>query len=523
MNKTTTVRALGVCTASTLLITACSSGATTGNSKSTNQGPKNGGSLVIDRDQDAKSMNNILTFDNRSIFVQEQIMQTLFTVTKNGKSTKPLLAKSYHVSKDKKTYKVKLKKGIEFSTGKPMTSKDVKFSIDQDTKHAKDGWGFINSAIRKVETPNKHTVKFTLKHPWAPFIADLSLFSNAVVPYNYDGKSMKQFYKAPIGTGPFKWGEWKHGNYLKIVKNNNYWEKGLPHLDSVTWKVVPDDNTRKLQTTGGQADIDEYPGWSILNSEKNSQTVNAKTFPATEIDSLAFNENVKPFQDVHVRRAIAAMINRKAMIKAVLLGNGKVANSSLMPGVPFYDKNTPGITHNPKLAKAELKKSSVPHGFSTSLLIHSGDSDEEKVAEIIQQDLKKYGIKVKIKKQDPTATHKQQAQMNYKMTFSVWTMDIPDPDQWTSFMINPHGSSKSVYTGYDNPKAVKLNKKAQVEVNKQKRAKLYKKLQAVVAHDEHIAPLYYPPYGYLVSKTVHKFHVTPLGNYPLKGVWKQKK
>jgi peptide/nickel transport system substrate-binding protein len=499
-------------------------GGSTSNASSGSGGGKvvRGGDLTMARAQDAKSMNNILTFDNTSIFIFEQIMQPMFTVTANGKDTKPLLAKGYKISKDKKTYTITLKPGIEFSNGKPMTSKDVKFSIDQDTKYAKTGWGFINSAIKKVEAPSKDTVVVKLKHPWAPLIADLALFSNAVVPANYGGKTMKQFYKAPVGTGPFKWDEWKRGQFLKLVANTNYWQKGKPYLDSVTFKVVPDSNTRKLQVQGGQVDIDEYPDWSTFKSLSSAIGVTAKTFPSTELYYVAFNEHRKPFSDVHVRRAISAMLDRKAMVKAVLFGHGEPANSLLMPGVPFYQKSTPGITKNDKLAKQELAKSSVPNGFSTTLLIPSGDASELSVAQIIQDDLKPYHINVKIRQLDPTANHNAQQADKFDMAISAWTMDIPDPDEWVNFAINPHAGSKSAYTFYSNPTVSKLNSAAEQEIDKGKRAKLYNKIQDITAKQAPFAYLYYVPYAYAISKKVHNFHVTPLGNYPLGAVWKSK-
>ncbi|HET7387381.1 MAG TPA: ABC transporter substrate-binding protein [Nocardioidaceae bacterium] len=509
------------------VLSACSnSGAQQGQSQTGSESqagaPVRGGDLTIARAQDAKSMNNILTFDNTSIFIFEQIMEPLFTVTPDGSATKPLLAKDYKVSSDKKTYTIQLKKGIKFSNGKEMTSDDVKFSIDQDTKHADTGWGFINSAIKQVEAPSKYTVVIKLKHPWAPLIADLALFSNAIIPNNYGGKTMKEFYQAPVGTGAFKWGEWKRGQYLKLVANHDYWQKGKPYLDSVTFKVVPDSNTRKLQVQGGQADIDEYPDWSSFKSLGSSSDVTAKTFPSTELDYLAFNEDRTPFQDVHVRRAISAMIDRQAINKAVLFGHGTPANSLLMPGVPFYQKSTPGIMQNKTLAKNELAKSSVPNGFSTTLMIPSGDASKLSTAQIIQSDLKPYGIKVQIKQLDPTANHNAQQNMQYDMALSAWTMDIPDPDEWTKFAVDPDGGAKSAFTDYRSSKAIKLNREAEQEVDRGNRAKLYDQLQDVVAHDAPFAFLYYAPYAYAISNNVHGFHVTPLGNYPLMGVWKSK-
>jgi peptide/nickel transport system substrate-binding protein len=224
---------------------------------------------------------------------------------------------------------------VKFSNGTPMTSADVKFSIDKASAAAK-GWGYINTAIKSVAAPTPSTVVVTLKYPWAPLLADLSLFSNGIVPANYGGQTETQFYNAPIGTGPFKSDYWHKGSALKLVRNPNYWQPGKPYLNSVTWTDVPSDNTRELQLKGGQAQIDEFPAWSTVASLKSTPNVAMNLFNSTRTDYLAFNELRKPFQDVHVRRAISLAVNRAALVKAVLFGNGKPANSLFPLQVPYY-------------------------------------------------------------------------------------------------------------------------------------------------------------------------------------------
>ncbi len=142
-----------------------------------------------------------------------------------------------------------------------------------------------------------------LKYAWAPLIADLSLFANGVVPANYGGKTKAAFYDAPVGTGPYVWDYWKKGQSLKLTANKNYWQKGKPYLSSVSWNVVPDANTRKLQVQGGQIDIDDTPDWSSFASLKAASGVNAETFPSTQINYIAFNQKRAPFNDVHIRTA----------------------------------------------------------------------------------------------------------------------------------------------------------------------------------------------------------------------------
>jgi len=477
-----------------------------------------GGDLVIGVAQDAVSMNATNTFDNNSIFIFEQIMQPLFTVTADGKSTQPLLATGYTMSPDQLTYTIKLRPDVKFSNGAPMTSADVKFSIDADTKTGDSGWGYINAAIDQVTAPDPSTVVVKTKYPWAPLIADLSLFSNAIVPNNYGGESAADFYTHPVGTGPFMWGEWQKGRSLKLVKNPNYWEAGLPHLNSVQWNVVPDDNTRMLQLQGGQIHIDALPTWSTMNALKQQPNINAQTFPSTELDYVALNEKKEPFGDVHIRRAISYAIDRKALVNTALFGQGTPANSLFMPGVPYYDPNTKGLQFDVAAAKAEMAKSSKPGGFTTTLAIKSGDSTEQTDAQIIQSELKDIGITVNIAQIDPTTQHAQVQSGDYEMAMSVWTMDIPDPDEWVTFAVNPNGGTHSAFTYYDNPAVIELAKQGQIQSDPAKRQKIYSDLQNQVAADAPLVWLYYVPYAYPSSTKVTGFSVTPLGNYPLQGV-----
>ena len=466
-------------------------------------------------------MNATTVFDNESIWIFEQIYQTLYTVTNDGKHVRPELATGYKVSPDNKTYTFTLRKGVEFSNGQPMTSADVKFSIDQARKASK-GWGYIDGAIKSVGAPNPSTVVIQLKYPWAPLLADLSLFSNGIVPNNYGGQSENTFYQHPIGTGPFKWGYWHKGSALKLVRNTHYWEKGKPYLNSVTWTYVANDNTRELQLKGGQAQIDQTPAWSTVASLKTTPGVHMYLFNSTQTNYLAFNEQVKPFQDVHVRRAISLAIDRNALVRAVLFGNGKPANSLFPPQVPFYQAATPGLQFNLTAAKAEMAKSSVPNGFTTTILVSSGFSDDQTVATILQSELKPLGINLKIQQLDPNTANTNQQNLKYDMTLTYWTMDIPDPDELATFALDPQSGARSFYTAYNNPTVVKATHQAEQTLTTTARQTLYNTVQAQSAADAFMAFLYYSPYPYATTSSVHGFYVTPLGNYHLENVWLSK-
>ncbi len=497
------------------------SGSGSGGSTASAGTPVKGGDLVIARTADSQSMNATTVFDNESIWIFEQMFQTLYTVTPNGKGVQPELATSYKVSADKKTYTFTLRSGVKFSTGQPMTSADVKFSLDQARAAAK-GWGYIDTAIKSVDAPSPSTVVVNLKYPWAPLLADLSLFSNGIVPKDYGGKSETDFYNAPVGTGPFKWGFWHKGSALKLVKNTNYWEPGKPYLNSVTWTDTPSDNTRELQLKGGQAQIDEFPAWSTVASLKSTPNVTMNLFNSTRTDYLGFNETAKPFQDVHVRRAISFAINRSALVKAVLFGNGRAANSIFPPQVPFYQASTQGLQYNLAQAKAEMAKSSVPNGFTTTILVSSGFSDDQTVATILQSELKPLGINLKIQQLDPNTVNTNQQSLKYDMTQTYWTMDIPDPDELATFALDPQSGARSFYTAYNNPTVVKDVHDAEKTLATSARQDLYNTVQSDAANDAFMAFLYNSPYAYATTSNVHGFYVTPLGNYHMENVWMSK-
>jgi len=519
MTRATRIRSVGVAAVAALALTACGGGSSSDSGAAGGGAPTEGGDLTIARQADILSMDKTTTFDNSSIYVMEQIMEPLFMVSQDGTEVEPWLASDYPMSDDKLTYTITLRDGVTFSNGDPMTAADVKFSIDEDTKTGADGWGFINAAIDTVEATDDSTVTIKLKYAWAPLLADLSLFSNGIIPKDYGGKTAEEFYTAPVGTGPFVWGEWKQGQYVKVTKNPDYWGDG-PHLDSVTWTVVPDANTRKLQLQGGQIDIDEFPDWSGFGTLKSTPGITATAFPSTRIDYIAFNEQRTPFEDVHVRRAIAYALDREAMVKTVLFGNGEAADSLLSPGTPYYAKNPDAPSFDLDKAKEELAQSSQPNGFSTSILINAGDPNQVSVAQIMQSQLKELGIDLKINSLDATAVRAARNAQDFDMIILGWTMDIPDPDEWTSFAVDPEGGSHSAYTSYDNPEVIALNKQAQAETDEAKRADLYEQLQAKVADDAFAAYLYYSPYAYAMSDKVSGFEVTPLGNYHLEDVSK---
>ena len=481
--------------------------------------PKRGGELRIARIEDSQSFDKTNVFQNESIWLTQQLMEQLYAVGRDGRTLKPWLATSHTVSNGGKRYTFRLREGVRFSNGQPMTAADVKFSLD-DARAQSKGWGFLDIAIKNVQVRDPQTVVINLKYRWAPFLADIALFSNAIIPKDFAGEKRAEFYKHPVGTGPFMWDKRVVGQSVTFKRNPYYWQKGKPYLDSVTWSFVSDQNTRELQLRGGQIEIDEFPPFNSIKKLNNTPGITMRLFPSTRTDYLLMNESYAPLADRNVRRAISYAIDRKSIVRSVLFGFGKPANSFMPPQVPFYDPNAPGIQYSMAKARAELAKSEFPEGFKVDLQVGAGEQVDNAIGQILQQSLKKLGITVTFKQVDTSTAFANIQERKYQLGFSYWTMDIADPDELVTFAVDAKGGgADSFFTGYNNPAVVKLSQQAQREVNVAKRRALYKQIQRIAAEDAFMGFLYYSPFRYAFSKKVHGFVVYPLGNYHLEDVW----
>ncbi len=480
-------------------------------------GPRYGGDLVFARNRDNTTLDPGAAVETDTIYVLDHIFETLFATSDDGASVEPWLASGYELSEDGMTWTVTLREGVMFSNGQPMTSADVQFSVQRAIDEA--AFGFILSAIESIETPDDMTVVFNTSFPWAPFLADLSVWAAGIMPADFAGMSAEEFFENPIGTGPFMFDEWVRGEYIRLVKNPNYWQEGKPYLDSVTWTQVPDENTRILQLEGGQAHIVQNVPLNLLDSLNERDGITATTFPATTVYWVSFNTTIAPFDDVHVRRAIAHAIDQDAIAGAALFGHGGPACSVISPAVPYHDPGTPCLETDMDMARAELAQSSAPDGFSAEYLV--GDqSPNLPIVEIIQAQLAPLGIDIEIRPIDPGQFYSTVSSFDYDMAFTGWTMDIPDPDQKISFMFDPElGGGDSYSTGYDNPEMIELVRAGQQTFDSDDRAQVYADIQALNASEVPFIPLVVLDAPFAWSDSVMGLWINPVGKRHLENVW----
>jgi glutathione transport system substrate-binding protein len=334
--------------------------------------------------------------DTLSQAMAKSFYEGLFGFDKDMKLI-PVLADSYAVSKDGLVYTIKLRKGIKFQDGTDFDAEAVKVNFDRVTNpenHLKR-YG-LYSIIAKTEAVDAHTARVTLKEPFSAFINDLAHPSGVMIsPAALQKWGSKGIAFHPVGTGPFKFVEWKQPDYLKVAKFDGYWRKGYPKVDSITWRSVVDNNSRAALMQTGEAQFTFPVPYELAGVLKAKPGIELVAAPSIVLRYLSMNTLQKPFDNPKVREAIAYAINKQALAKVAFNGYAAPADGVVPDAVEYSVKLGPW-PYDVAKAKKLLAEAGYPNGFETELWSAYNYSTAQKVSEFLQQQLAQVGIKAKI-------------------------------------------------------------------------------------------------------------------------------
>lgn len=408
----------------------------------------------------------------------------------------PDLAKSWEISDDGKTYTFHLRHDVKFQDGTPFNAKAVKFDFDrmlvEDNPYHDTGpfpLAFFFSAIKSTEVVDDYTVRFHLKHPFAPLLSDLAYPTGLLVSPTAVKKYGKKYGRHPVGTGPFEFVQWVENQKVVLKRNPDYWN-GAPKLKAVVFEPISDNNTRSVKMLSGGLDLMVgTPADMIQKFQSNSQfKVYSKAGP--HVWFLILNMKKGPFKDKRVRQAVNYAINKKALVSNLLQGTAVVADSPIAPAFSWaYDNSLKPYPYNPDKARKLIKEGGADGAKITFYVTEGGSGMLSPVAmgTAIQSDLNKVGLDVKIKTFEwNTYLNKVNAGLDNKadMAEMAWMTNSPDTLPYLTLRsdaVPDKGGFNSGY--YSNPKVDKLLEKARRITDRDKRAKLYKKVQEIVYKD----------------------------------------
>ena len=418
-----------------------------------------------------------------------------------------------------------LVKGAKFHDGTPITSEDVAFSIM--AIKANHPFKAMYAPVSGVDTPDPYTAVIRLSKPHPAILLCMSPVLCPIMPKHVYGTDpnirQNPANKAPIGSGPFKFVEWKPGDYIMLEKNKDFFIKGKPHVDRVIIKIIPDMNNRVMAVERGEVDampfFDSLREVKRLSGDKNLVVTNKGYAGIGSLDWVAFNTGKKPFDDVRVRQAAAYAIDRNFFAKVIMMGLVTPSATPITPFSPFYTKDVNMYDVNLEKAKKLLDEAGYPvkadgTRFTVTVDYAPGSPTTKMMAEYLKPQLAKVGIDAKIRISPDFGTWAERVS-NYN--FDITTDNVFN---WGDPVIGVHRtySSANIVKGvpfsntqqYRNPKVDAIMEQAASEVDNEKRAKLYKEFQQIVMND---VPIYF-----MTTTAYHTIYNKRAGNVPA-SIW----
>jgi peptide/nickel transport system substrate-binding protein len=516
--------------------------------------PVTGDWLVIHSMSDPEQLNPLTSNDSASSEVLGFIFEGLLTREPRTLELKPLIAEARpEISQDKLTYTFKIRKDVRFQDGRPVTGEDVLFSV----KAIK--CPFVNAPFLRVyfnslidaELIDPHTVRFVTKEPY--FLNESVLGGILLMPrHYYDPENLlerltvrdltgdpaklpseakkfadqfnRNFNRNPLGSGPYKFGGWKTGREIELMRNLNYWGNGKegidqPHLDRLKFRVVNNMDAALVRLKSGSLDFMEalQPVQVVrgTNSERFNREFKKYEYYAPTYTYIGWNNEHPIFRDKRVRQAMTYLTDRKQIVKSVLFDLGEVVDSHIYFFRPEYDKSLKSYPFDPQKALALLNEAGwrdsdgdgvldkvidgkkVPLRFE--IKVNSGNAVRKSVALVLLDELKKHGIAASVRELDWTIFLNDVKNHQFDAVVLGWQMSTTEPDAYQVWHSSQAANKGSNAISYKNARVDEILEAYRREFDAQKRIQMYKEFQEII-HDEQ-------PYTFLyVGKRVSAVH-----------------
>ena len=427
----------------------------------------------------------------------------------------PWVAERWEIP-DPKTYIFHLRKDVHFHDGKPLTSRDVKWTLDT----LRDG-SLISlktttyRLISQVDAPDDRTVILHLSEPDATLLYNLSDGAFGIVPYG----SAKQFNRFPVGSGPFRFVSQEPDSQVVLERNESYWGQHAK-IERVRLTIVPDATTRALELRKGSADISPSGSLSadMIGTLRHDPKLVVEQQPGTVLAYMTFNLRDPILKDVRVRQALAYAIDRAPMLHYLFGDQGRLADSVLPPQHWAYNGDVQHYAYDPQQANTLLDSAGYPrgkNGIRFHLLMKTSTEETTRLlAAVLQQQLRQVGIVLDIRSFEFATFYSDVLKGSFQLYSLRWIGGNEDPD---IFYYAFHSSSfppKHANRGYYvNPEIDRLIDEGRTTVDQQRRKQIYAQVQQILARDLPYINLWYFDNVVVHSRRVKNLLLNPPGNY----------
>ncbi|VTU36488.1 ABC transporter substrate-binding protein [Variovorax sp. PBL-E5] len=454
------------------------------------------GTAVLAIDADPPTLNLGTTTDFAAGDVSAKILEGLVWLDPQYEP-RPSLATQWTVSPDGKNYRFTLRKGVKWHDGRDFTSADVKYTLLEivGKLHPRAAPVFKSLGI-EVDTPDPGTVVIRLQKAYAPFLSQMTVFDAPILPRHvYEGSNVgtNPANQKPVGTGPFKFAEWKRGASIRLVRNDQYWDGDKPYLESIIFQIIPQAANRVPALQTGEVDelLDFYtpkPEVPRILADKNLNPRRGVNIPALYF--LMFNTQLPLFAKKEARHALAFAIDRQRLVKQVMNGIARPGAGAFGDGFKWlfndevaYAKKYP---LDPARAKALLEKAGFkPGGAAVRMPFDASRAQMRSLSQIIQDNLRQIGLEVKLEPLERSVYYDRVfAKRDFELTLASYFSAGDPAIGYTRLYTTYTGTAPNTNaSGYSNPKVDALLGQAATATERAERAKLYKELQVILNED----------------------------------------
>lgn len=448
-----------------------------------------------------------------AVTVTCQIFDTLTAVDLATGEVRPQIAESWE-QLDDTTYVFHIRKGIKFHNGGELTAADVKFSLDRAIASA--SVSYIVDFIKEVNVKDDFTVEVVLRAPYAPALRNLAVPFAAIVCKEVVEKDEEGFKLHPVGSGPYKFVEWKPGDTVKLDAFDDYMD-GRPATPHLVMKVVPETSQRLIALETGDLDISYDLGVNDVKRARDNEDVVVLEAPSLSCWYISMNMNRKPFDDPRVREAVNYAIDRQLIVDTIMSGNGQAADAIIAPSVfGYYPSGVYG--YDPEKARELLKEAGYENGFKTTLWVNDNQSRIE-ICQAVQAMLLDVGVDCSVEVMEFGSFIQKTTAGEHDMGFFGWTTSTRDAD-YTYYSLEH--SSKQGASGnrsfVHDPGVDKLVEGGRTISDPEQRKAIYKDLALLLKKINNNAPIYYSTINVGARKGVEGFVIDPVGYHELGAV-----
>lgn len=485
--------------------------------------------LVYGRGGDSVSLDPISTTEGETFKVTENIFETLVSFGEQDTTINPGLAESWTVTEDGLIYEFKLRQGVKFHDGTEFNADAVVFNFNRWMNGDEEQFPYYTMfggykadeghVIQEVTAVDANTVKFVLKRPQAPFLKNLAMSPFAISSPAAVEQHGEAYRANPVGTGPFKFVEWKENDTITLEKNTDYWQEGLPKLNKVIFRVIPENTARLNALVNGEIDVMD----GLNNSDEATVLANENLQilerPSMNVGYIGLTTTRKPFDNKLVRQAINHAIDKQSIIDAFYGGKAQPAVNPMPPAIQGYNDAIEAYPYDLEKAKALLAEAGYADGFTMDLwampVARPYMPEAMKVAEVIQASLAEIGVTANIQSVD-WATYLDQAKNGEYDAFMLgWTGDNGDADNFLYTLLDKDSIGSNNSAMYSSDELHEVLIQAQTEVNEEARNELYKKAQEIIHEDAPWVPLVHSIPLLAAGKDVVNYKPHPTGSETL--------